>query len=64
MTNDDNLNPYDNVPSDVYMKAAISAVSSGQVCKDVAIVLRGLYVTSLLSDTKVIALDYTSATIT
>ncbi|KAH7319091.1 hypothetical protein BKA65DRAFT_482611 [Rhexocercosporidium sp. MPI-PUGE-AT-0058] len=54
VTDDDNLNPYDNVPSDSYIKAAMSAVPGGQ----------GSYVAGLPSDAKVIASDYTSATIT
>lgn len=41
ITDDDNPNPYDNVPSDAYMKAAINAVSGGQVRKDVAISFGG-----------------------
>lgn len=64
MTDDDNPNPYDNVPSDAYMQAAMNAVSGGQVRKDEATALGGSYVTGLPSDAKIITSDYTSATIT
>jgi len=64
VTDDDNPNPYDNVPSDSYMKAAMSAVPGGQVRKDAATALKGSYVAGLPNDAKVIASDYTSVTIT
>lgn len=57
-------NPYDNVPSDAYMKAAMSAVGGGKVLKGTAPALGGSYVAGLPSDASVIASDYTSATIT
>lgn len=64
MTDDDNPNPYDNVPNDGYMNAAMRAVLGGTVRKDSAPSLGSSYVAGIPSDAKIIASDYTSATIT
>ena len=64
MTDDDNPNPYDNVPSEAYMQSAMSVVSGGTVRKDAATALGGSYVAGVPSDAAIIASDYTSATIT
>ena len=56
VTDDDNTpNPYDNVPNDVYMNAAMNAVSGGKVRKDAATALGGSCVAGLPGDAKVIA---------
>ncbi|OAK94553.1 hypothetical protein IQ06DRAFT_286666 [Phaeosphaeriaceae sp. SRC1lsM3a] len=57
-------NPYDNVPSESYMQAAMSAVSGGKVLKGDAPKSSGSEVSGVPGDAKVIASDYTSATIT
>lgn len=63
MTDDDNPNPYDNVPNDTYMQEAFNAVSGGIVRKDAAPALGGSYVAGLPTDARVTASDYTSVTI-
>ncbi|KAL2062145.1 hypothetical protein VTL71DRAFT_6411 [Oculimacula yallundae] len=63
MTNDVNPpNPYDNVPDDAYMAAAMSTMQGGKVRKDAATSVGGSYVAGV--DATVIASDYTSVTIT
>ncbi|OAL43327.1 hypothetical protein IQ07DRAFT_464733, partial [Pyrenochaeta sp. DS3sAY3a] len=64
VTDDDNPNPYDKVPSPEYMQAEMAAVSGGKVLKNPASQLGGSYVSGLPGDAKVISSDYTSATIT
>lgn len=64
VTDDDNPNPYDNVPSDAYMHAQMDAVSGARVHKAAAALLGGSYVAGLPNDAQVIASDYTSVTIT
>ncbi|XMA10228.1 hypothetical protein WAI453_003019 [Rhynchosporium graminicola] len=63
LTDDDNPNPYDNVPNDAYMKGAMNGFSGGVVRKDAATTLGGSYIAGIPSDASVIASDYTSVTI-
>lgn len=64
MTDDDNPNPYDNVPVDSYMQTAMAAVSGGRVHVNPAKQADGSYVAGIPGDAAVIASDYTSVTIT
>jgi hypothetical protein len=64
VTDDDNPNPYDNVPNDAYMNTAMGAVSGGKVLKNAAPTSGGSEVAGVPGDSTVISSDYTSATIT
>ncbi|KAF2223372.1 Spherulation-specific family 4-domain-containing protein [Elsinoe ampelina] len=63
ITDDDNPNPYDNVPSDAYMQAVMATVQGGNVGIAVPKELGGSYVAGLPGDTTITASDYTSVTI-
>ncbi|KAG8630055.1 hypothetical protein KVT40_001674, partial [Elsinoe batatas] len=63
MTNDDNPNPYDNVPADSYIQATMSAVASGTVGVLAAKQSSGSYVAGIPADVSVVASDYTSVTL-
>ncbi|KAH9207251.1 Spherulation-specific family 4-domain-containing protein, partial [Leptodontidium sp. 2 PMI_412] len=64
MTDDDNPNPYDNVPVEAYMQSAMSAVAGGTVLKGTAAALGGSYVAGLPNDAAILITDYTSAILT
>lgn len=64
MTDDDNPNPYDNVPIEAYIQTAMNAVSSSEVLKGAAAALSGSYVAGIPSDTVILITDYTSAILT
>jgi hypothetical protein len=63
MTDDDNPNPYDNVPAESYMQAAMSAVAGGTVSIGSTPEVGGQYIPGLAIPT-VLSSDYTSVTLT
>ncbi|KAL4874381.1 Spherulation-specific family 4-domain-containing protein [Aspergillus karnatakaensis] len=64
ITDDDQPNPYDNLPSEAYMQAVIGAVSGGTPPINDPSELGGSYVAGLPADVAVSASDYSSVTLT
>ncbi|KAH8589906.1 Spherulation-specific family 4-domain-containing protein [Bisporella sp. PMI_857] len=64
ITDDDQPNPYDTLPSEAYMQAAIGAVTGGKPRIDDPDEVAGSYVAGLPTNAVVSSSDYTSVTLT
>ncbi|CAI4218928.1 unnamed protein product [Parascedosporium putredinis] len=64
ITDDDNPNPYDNLPNDAYMQAVLNAVPGGKPRIDDPAKFAGSYVAGLPSNAAVSSSDYSSVTLT
>jgi hypothetical protein len=64
ITDDDQPNPYDNLPNEAYMQAIIAAVSGGKPYVDEPTQAAGSNVAGLPSDVVVSSSDYSSVTLT
>ncbi|KAJ6073323.1 hypothetical protein N7467_011408 [Penicillium canescens] len=64
ITDDDQPNPYDTLPSEAYMKAFIDEVSGGKPLIDDPAEATGSYVAGLPSNAAVSSSDYSSVTLT
>ena len=64
VTDDDQPNPYDNLPSEDYMQAAIGAVIGGKPRTNDPAEFTGSYVASVPSNAVVSSSDYSSVTLT
>lgn len=64
ITDDDNPNPYDNLPNDAYMATFMAAVPGGKPLIADATKATGAYVAGLPSDAAVSFSDYSSVTLT
>lgn len=60
ITDDDNPNPYDNLPSDSYMRSVMASVAGGVPLVQKPADLPGSYVAGLPGDTSVTFSDYSS----
>jgi mRNA degradation ribonuclease J1/J2 len=64
ITNDDQPNPYSNLPNDAYMQAVIGAVSDDMSLINNPAKVTSSYITGLPSDVVVFSSDYSSVTLT
>jgi len=64
ITDDDNPNPYDNLPNDAYMQAVLNAVPGGKPGIDDPAKFTGSYVAGVPSNAAVSSSDYSSVTLT
>ncbi|KAL5322831.1 hypothetical protein ACEPPN_010810 [Leptodophora sp. 'Broadleaf-Isolate-01'] len=64
VTDDDNPNPYDTLPNDAYMQAAINAVAGGKPPINDPAEATGSYVAGIPNDADISSSDYTSVTLT
>jgi hypothetical protein len=64
ITDDDQPNPYDTLPSEAYMKAMMDEVSGGKPSIDEPAKVTGSYVAGLPSNAAVSSSDYSSVTLT
>ncbi|KAB8213185.1 Spherulation-specific family 4-domain-containing protein [Aspergillus novoparasiticus] len=64
ITDDDQPNPYDNLPNEAYMKAVIGAVSGGTPPISSPAKITNSYVAGLPSDVVISSSDYSSVTLT
>jgi hypothetical protein len=64
ITDDDQPNPYDNLPNEAYMQVVIGAVSGGKPRIHDPAKVTGSYVAGLPSDIVISSADYSSVTLT